>query len=93
MPLTEADGRQLAADMLKEMERIGFDELALDGAQYREGRPQNDVLARYLAAARGSADIERGFLAVLTDVLGSAAEHDGGAYFHRLEARHGRRST
>jgi hypothetical protein len=48
LELTEEDGCQLAVNMLVEMEQIGFDELVIDGEKYREGRPQNDLLTRYL---------------------------------------------
>lgn len=72
--LTEADGRRLAVDMLVEMAELGVDDLAIDGAEYRDGRPQNDVLARFLRSVRGAPAVEAGFLQVLTDVIGSAVE-------------------
>lgn len=80
--LTAADGRALAVNMLVEMEELGLDELAVDGDEYlrdelRDGRPQSDVLTRYLRAAQQHPEVEAGFLAVLTDALGAAAE--GGA--------------
>lgn len=84
---TEADGRRLAVDMLVEMRELGMDELAIEGAEYRSGRPQSDVLVRYLRNAQRHAAIEAGFLAVLTDALGCAnggalelyERHDGAA--------------
>lgn len=82
--LTEADGRRLAVDMLAEMSALGFDELAIDGAQYRDGRPQSDMLVRYLRAAREDPKVEAGFLAVLQDVIGSAAEGSGHEDFDLL---------
>jgi hypothetical protein len=73
----KADGRRLAVDMLIEMQELGLDELAIDNAdEYREGRPQSDILVRYLRAIRGQPAVEAGFLAVLTDVIGSACDED-----------------
>ena len=73
--LTAADGRQLAADLLRELKVAGVDECMVD-AKYRDGRPQCDALARYLRVAResGSAEVEASFIAVLTDFVGSAFE-------------------
>lgn len=82
---TEADGHQLAIDLLDEMSEIGMDELCIDQAdEYREGRSQNDVLTRYLRAAQQHPAVERGFLAVLTDVIGSNVECSGGADYERF---------
>lgn len=75
---TQADGRRLAVDMFVEMRDLGTDELVIDRAgEYREGRPQNDVLARYLRTARAHPEVEAGFLAMLTDAIGSAVEGGG----------------
>lgn len=91
--LTESDGRRLAVELLLEMSQLGLDELAIDGsvdaAEVREGRPQSDVLARYLRSARQNNALEAGFIAVLTDVLGSAAEGRSGeslAHFYEGES-------
>lgn len=94
---TRADGVHLAVNMLVEMEELGLDELAVDGDEYlrderRDGRPQSDILVRYLRAAQQHPEVEAGFLAVLTDALGAAAE--GGAatlvYERNIpQARHG----
>ncbi len=72
---TQADGRQLAIDMLLEIrDELGVDECVLD-ADARDGRAQSDVLARYLRAVRDAgASAEAGFVAVLTDFVGSAFE-------------------
>jgi hypothetical protein len=76
---TEAHGHALALDMLDEMAEIGVDELVLDCAkECRQGRQQNNVLTRYLRIAQQSPEVERGFLAVITDILGAAAENCGG---------------
>lgn len=73
--LTAADGRHLAVDLLRELQAVGSDECLVD-AQYRQGRPQCDALARYLRVVResGSTEVEVGFVAVLTDFIGSAFE-------------------
>jgi len=76
--LSEADGRRLAIDMLLEMSALDLDELAIDGTEAREGRPQSDVVRRYLRTARENASVEAGFIAVLTDALGSFAEGRAG---------------
>ena len=87
---TEADGRRLAVDMLVEMRDLGFDELAIgDAEEVREGRPQADILARYLRTAREHPNVEAGFLAILTDVIGSAAEDGGAIELYEQEAIHG----
>jgi hypothetical protein len=87
--LTEADGRRLAVNMLVEMRDLGADELVIDRAdEYRDGRPQNDVLVRYLRTAREQPRVEAGFLAVLTDVLGSAVEGGGAIELYEREANH-----
>lgn len=72
---TEADGRQLAIDMLLEIrDELGVDECVLED-EGRDGRQQSDVLARYLRAVRDAgAAAEAGFIAVLTDFVGSAFE-------------------
>lgn len=72
---TEADGRQLAVNMLLEIrDELGVDECVLD-PDARDGRPQSDVLARYLRTVRDAgAAAEAGFVAVLTDFVGSAFE-------------------
>ena len=89
--LSEADGRRLAVDMLVEMRRLGFDELAINGAdECREGRPQNDVLVRYLRTVRSHPEVEAGFLAVLTDVIGDAAAAGGAIELYERESSIGR---
>ena len=92
---TEADGHQLAIDLLDEMQDIGMDELGIDEAdEYRDGRPQNDVLTRYLRVAQTHPQVEKGFLAVLTDVIGSHVEGTGGAdYEHFVSQVHAETDT
>ena len=72
---TEADGRQLAIDMLLEIrDRVGVDECVLEDS-VRDGRPQSDVLARYMRSVRDAGEAaEAGFVAVLMDFVGSAFE-------------------
>jgi len=74
---SEADGRRLAVDMLVEMRELGLDEFSIEGAPYREGRPQNELLARYLARAREHPQVEAGFLAILSDAVAQAVEGGG----------------
>jgi hypothetical protein len=74
---------RLAADMLLEMSALGMGKLAIDGGKARKGKPQSDVLARYLRNASQSEAVKAGFLAVLTDLLGSYAEGNAG---HSLAA-------
>lgn len=54
---TEADGRQLAADMLLELRDAGADATCLD-AGIRDGIPQNNVAARYLKVLRERDSVE-----------------------------------
>jgi hypothetical protein len=83
---TEADGRQLAIDMLRDLadEWEASDEL-LEGVPDDEItetilRRDPAVLRRYLKVmrARRCAALERGFLAVLADMLGSNVAEDPG---------------
>ena len=84
---TRADGIELAVNMFAEMEELGLDELAIDNAQEcRDGRPQSDILARYLRNAQRHPEVEAGFLAVLTDALGSAAESGAAIGVYEREA-------
>jgi hypothetical protein len=74
---TEADGHQLAADMLREVREEYFarerDDMtdAEISALWHTAEPE--ALARYMNTVRnsGSAALERGFYQVLTDVLGN----------------------
>lgn len=86
--LMETDGHQLAVNMLLELRDVGVDECVLSN-EYREGRPQTAILARYLAATRGNDRVEAGFIAVLTDFVGSAfeASPDPEAYEREIERR------
>lgn len=68
---TEADGHQLAVDLLREVghEWSTFEDSTSDAWK----RQQVQVVARYLATLRehSSPELERGFCAVLTDYLGA----------------------
>ena len=84
---TRTDGIELAVNMLADMEALGGDELAIDNDQeYRDGRPQSDILVRYLRNAQRHPAVEAGFLAVLTDALGSAAESGAAIGVYEREA-------
>lgn len=71
--LSESDGRKLAAAMLREFdEYLDSNDHTIE-ARYRQGLPQKDTLARYLRVImdQGNPAVEDGFIAVLTDFLGS----------------------
>lgn len=79
---TEADGHQLAVDMLREIEahyrKIGaLIESWPDSRDNEIGdfwkQDKSEILRRYLGtvAAKGSPALEHGFFAVLTDYIGS----------------------
>lgn len=76
---TEADGRQLAADMLLELRDAGADATCLDaGIRIAVGLsgPQNNVVARYLRELRkrDSAELDAGFAGVVSEFIGSALD-------------------
>jgi hypothetical protein len=72
--LTEADGRQLAVDLLRELQDFGYlDEYLIQGGT---GRLANNVALRFLDTVRDSAELRLGFAAVLTDFI-SGAYHRG----------------
>jgi len=90
--LTASDGRELAVNMLVEMEELGLDELAIEGNveladEVRDGRPQSDILLRYLRVAQQHPEVEAGFLAILTDALGSSVEGGGAIELYEQIAR------
>jgi hypothetical protein len=71
--LTEKDGQALAASMLEEIQSIeeaNLDALSIED-QYRNGKPQNNILLDYLNKMRayGSEAALAGFASVLTDAL------------------------
>lgn len=70
--LGDADGRQLAVDLLRELRAAWEDESWL--IDERTGAQRDNVVLRYLAVLRtqGSPSAEAGFAAVLTDFMGSA---------------------
>ena len=91
---TEADGHQLAADMLRDVHDEWFNneeyQAASPGAEW--ALLKGEVLCRYLDTVRNSqsATLERGFYSVLTDYIGSCM--DGvvpDADFYEKESRHG----
>lgn len=73
--LTEADGRQLAADMLRELgeQWNAFDLDGVPDADIREVmvNREPDTLRRYLATVRAkkSRALERGFLCALSEFI------------------------
>jgi hypothetical protein len=86
---TQADGRRLAIDMLLEIrDDVGVNESVLDD-DARDGRPQSDVLARYMRTVKHAGGAaEAGFVAVLTDFIASAFEATPDpAEYERREAR------
>lgn len=83
--LTEADGRQLAVDMLRELESWdlkmgdglipppGGEDSELDATEHGLNQ-EPEIFRRYLAAVHRarSSGVERGFLCVLSEFIGSA---------------------
>lgn len=90
---SEADGYQLAADMLREIqEHWGARE---DGVPDKEiatlwKRDDSAILRRYLENVERSrsAALARGFFAVLTDYLGSDSPTDAG-FYEKAAHQHG----
>ena len=94
--LAEADGRQLACDMIRALREAHRkqDEEFTDDMSPEEvsalidsfiGRPPM-ILRRYLAAARKAGrDVERGFLCVVSDFLAQSAENSASPAYY--EAR------
>ena len=92
---TEADGHQLAADMLREIHAHWLArQQDVPDEQIRDlwRRDDSSILRRYLATViePRSAELEQGFFAVLTDYIGSAPEGtpDPDCYEPKPEARH-----
>ena len=71
--LTEKDGQALAASMLEEIQSLVPDDLDVLSmeAQYRNGKPQNNIVFKYLKAmeTHGNEAVMAGFATVLTDYL------------------------
>ncbi len=68
-----ARGRQLAIELLEQLEDLGADECVFGDDEYRGGRPQSDALGVAWNAAKAAGPYaEREFCSVLTDFLGSA---------------------
>lgn len=68
--LTQKDGRQLALQMIKELENNVAAELE---PEYRQGRAFDNVLLRYLDRCRGNGDVMAGFTAILTGYISCTA--------------------
>lgn len=70
-----ADGRKHAAAMLREFAAVNADEAAIE-SRYRPGKPQCDILRRYLRAVGecNRPGFAAGFNAVLTDFLAHAGD-------------------
>ncbi len=66
-------GAELAFTMLKEIEACSLEETAYDG-QFRDHRPQANIVAGYMAKLRDVADsrCELAFSAILTDHIASS---------------------
>lgn len=74
---TWADGQALAVQLLHELEEhdLEFDAYSLDPAERAPGKPQVDILARYLESIDRAASpkAKEGFTALLSDYLAGAA--------------------
>jgi hypothetical protein len=70
---TREDGHALASSMMQEIQSFGEADMDIFSmeAQYRDGRPQNNILFEYLktVTTHGSDAAMAGFAAVLTDAL------------------------
>lgn len=92
--LTEADGYQLAADMLRDLheEWLSDEEFQQTEEEGAWRLLRGDTVRRYMETVSnsGSQALERGFYAVLTDFIGSCV--DGAvpdAEFYEKVVRHG----
>lgn len=92
---TEADGHQLAADMLREL-RVHYlarEEGVTTDAEIEAlwHRDDSAILRRYLSTVRRrrSPALEKGFLAVLTDQLGAAQDGAIDPDFYEEAGHHG----
>lgn len=90
---TEADGHQIAADMLREIKQHWLtreDGVPDDQVADLWRHDDSTILRRYLASVRRRCDraLERGFFAALTDYLGSESPPDP-EFYEAEEARHG----
>ena len=87
-----ADGQALAVQMLRELEEhdLDYSPYSLDSSEREQGRPQVNIVMKYLDALRdGSRNVEAGFAAVLSDFLAAAGEggiRDAAWYDERLAA-------
>lgn len=101
--LSEADGRRLAVDMLRELQGwwlAAEKEFDRRGERVGDAHAVNEFLLqqkpaifkRYMTAARRSSAIERGFLSVLSEYMGAAmndAPMTADAYESHVEGRLG----
>lgn len=96
-PFTEADGRQLAVDMLRELgdQWISADLEQVPDDQITETliNIEPTIVRRYVESALASDhSVQRGFLCVLSEYIGSAvngSQLDPEGYERYMESRHG----
>lgn len=92
--LGEADGHQLAADMLREIQthwearQDGISDADLNGLWRRD---DSEILRRYLntVTSRNCPALEHGFFAVLTDFIGVSKDSTIEPKFYEKDASHG----
>jgi hypothetical protein len=88
-----AYGRKLAVGMLIEFRAMDHNDETCIEPRYRPGKPQSDILTRYVRAVRDqySPAVEAGFFAVLTDYLAHEAATEPEYYNDLYENGNARR--
>lgn len=71
--LTEANGREIAIQMLREIENAGLDECTIE-QDCRDGGAQNNVALRYIDKLGDSKQLRAGFASMITEFVASYAD-------------------
>jgi hypothetical protein len=71
--LTEANGRELAIQMLREIEDAGLDECTIDQG-CRDGEAQNNIALRYIDSLGDNKQLRIGFASMITEFVASYAD-------------------
>lgn len=67
---TESDGRELAIQMLLEIEEAGLDECTIDN-DCRDGGAQNNIALRYIDNLGNDKRLRTGFASMITEFVAS----------------------
>lgn len=84
---TEVDGRELAIQMLREIEDAGLDECTID-QDCRDGRAQNNIALRYIDSLGDNKQLRIGFAAMITEFVASfsdAQSHSMSKFYQGME--------